>query len=221
MSVRSACSLMACLLFASLGADGFRLQAQNSQENSKHPREARDSTETYAVYSAILANPPLSHHDDNTMYAIRDTILASQDRIEAPKTACAEIPEVSSESLAQIVSDFEQHKNAPVRLKRALSLSKPYVLLSPQQAGEFESWNQSPRIQTDPPSLRAVNPYSGAHDLIQLSGVFFDRFKRVAMVYMSARCGTLCGLWGWHILEKRSSGRWQEITTARCSATIS
>jgi hypothetical protein len=145
----------------------------------------------------------------------------SRDGIETPNTACAGIPEVSSEILAQIFSDFEQHKNTPVRLKRALSLSKPYIFLSPQQAGEFESLNQFAKIQTDPPSIPTVNPYSGAHDLIWLSDVFLDQSKRVAMVYVSARCGGLCGLWGWHILEKSSSGRWREIPTARCSATIS
>jgi len=205
MGLRGTCWLLACLLVA--------------QENATHPSELRDSAETYAVYSAILADPPLSHRNVNTKYAVADTILLSKDRIGAPASAWAQTPRVSRESLAQIASDFEQHKNSPMPLKRAFSLSKPYVLLSRQQINEFEWW-RSGHIQTDPPSLD-VDPYSGAIDLIRLSGVFFDQSNRVAMVYVSASCGTLCGLWGWHILEKASSGRWQEIRTARCSATIS
>jgi hypothetical protein len=206
---------MACLLAVSPEA-----KIQNSQKNGAPPSEVRDSAETYAVYSAILAHPPLSHQDTNTKYAIADSALFSRDKITTPNGACAEIPQVSSASLAEIVFDYEQHKDTPVRLKRAFSLVKPYVLLSPEQAGEFES-RRAGHIQTDPPSLPAVNPYSGAIDLIRLSAVFFDRSEKVAMVYISATCGTLCGLWGWHILEKVRPGAWQEIRTARCNATIS
>jgi hypothetical protein len=214
MSVRSAGLLIACLLAVSPEA-----KTQSSQ-NATHPSEWKDSTETYAVYSAILAHPPLGHQDDNTKYAIADMVLLSKGEAGTPKTACAEIPQVSAESLAQIVSDFEKHGNTPVLLKRAFSLSKPYLLLSPEQASEFES-RRAGHVQADFPSLPAVNPYSGAIDLIRLSAVFFDRSEKVAMVYISATCGTPCGLWGWHILEKGSRGGWQEIRTARCSATIS
>jgi hypothetical protein len=213
MDFRSAGWVMACLLFASPLAP-----TQDSQ--NAPPSELRDSAETYAVYSAILAHPPLSHEDTNTKYAIADTVLLSNDKIGTPNGACVDIPQVNSAKLAQVISDFEQRRNTPVHLKRAFSLSKPYVLLSPEQIRELEWWRGG-HIQTDPPSLPAVNPYSGAVDLIRLSAVFFDRSKSVAMVYISATCGTLCGLQGWHVLEKGTSGRWQEIRTARCTASIS
>jgi hypothetical protein len=210
MSFRSAGLVMGCLLVASSVA-----QTQGSQ----NANDLSDSPETYAVYSAILAHPPLSHQDTNTRYAIAATALLSNDNIGTPAGACLHIPQVSSANLAQVISDFEQRRNTPVHLKRAFSLSKPYVLLSPQQTSEFERWRGG-HIQTDPPSLPGVNPYSGAVDLIRLSAVFFDRSKSVAMVYMSATCGTLCGLRGWHVLEKGSSG-WQEIRAAQCTASIS
>jgi hypothetical protein len=215
MGLRSARSVMACLPVASPLAQTQGLQ------NVPNSSELRNSAETYAVYSAILAHPPLSHQDTNTTYAIADTALLSNDKIGTPADACVGIPQVSSANLAQVVSDFEQRRNTPLHLKRSFSLSKPYFLLSPQQTSEFEWWRGGGHIQTDPPSLPEVNPYSGAVDLIRLSGVFFDRPKSVAMVYISATCGTLCGLWGWHVLEKGSPGRWQEIRTARCTATIS
>jgi hypothetical protein len=53
MDVRSVGSLIACLLVASPEA-----KAQSSQKDATHPSELRDSAETYAVYSAILAHPP-------------------------------------------------------------------------------------------------------------------------------------------------------------------
>ena len=188
MAIWKACSLVSCLLLARA--------------------ESRDSAETYAVYSAILMIPPLSHLDQSKRYGIVETTLTAHDRIGAPHRACSAIPQVSSESLAQIDSDFEQHKNTAVRLKRAFSLPKPYVLLTSKQAEEFEERQGSPKMETDPPSL-PPDPFPGIQDLVRVSDVYFDGAHRTAMVYVSAWCGLLCGLWGWHVLQKNSRGDWE------------
>jgi hypothetical protein len=127
MGLRSARSVMACLPVASPLAQTQGLQ------NVPNSSELRNSAETYAVYSAILAHPPLSHQDTNTTYAIADTTLLSNDKIGTPADACVGIPQVSSANLAQVISDFEQRRNTPLHLKRSFSLSKPYFLLSPSR----------------------------------------------------------------------------------------
>ncbi len=220
MGSRRLCLLLACFTLAWPEAGALRLRAQTPTTSGRNQGELVESPESYAVYSAILANPPLSHRDKNTKYAIAENIL-SKDELQTPKTACSGIPEVSTEALAQIFSDFENHKYPPAHLKRSLSLSKPYILLSAQQAEEFERWRVAPQIQTDPPSLPTVDPFAGADDLFRLSDVFFDHSKNVVMVYVSAWCGSLCGLSGWHVLHKISSNHWQELSKARCGETIS
>jgi hypothetical protein len=194
-------------------------EINNHQVRAKGANEAGDTAEMYAVYSAILAHPPVSHGEPVLQYAIAETTMPVKDR--TPTTACTEVPRINADSLAEVQSDFAQHNSFPMRLKRAFSLPKPYVLLSAQQAIEFERQQAAPIIQTDPPGPAPVSPAEGAIDLFQLSHVFFDRPHKFAMVYVSAWCGTTCSLWGWHVLEKTASGRWQEITQAKCSAFIS
>ena len=173
-----------CLLLLFLGTSG-------------RAAEPKSLTETYEIYSALLSDPSVSHSDRNSKYVIADRTLVSKQMADTPDTPCLRTPQLSPENLAQIMSDFRRHKDVRVPLQRIFSLSKPYVLLSPQQIVEFEK-------RPSPPP--AADPDSGAQDLIRLSNVFFNQSRTVAMVYVSARCGGLCGEWGWRVLQKTSSG---------------
>lgn len=217
MDRRNLCAIVACLLLVWPEMQGHSANTANRQDSSP----LRDAAERYAVYSALLTPPPLSHPDQNVIYAIVDTTIPVRDGTTALKAVCGEIPSIRPASWPQLQRDFDQNNNRPVLLKRSFSLTKPYVLLSAQQATELEQRQMIPVIQTDPPSLAITSPVEGTVDLFRLSNVFFDGSHSIAMVYVSAWCGTLCDLRGWHILEKTPTQRWREILNANCLASIS
>jgi len=159
-----------------------------------------NSSETYAVYSAILSPPPLSHEDRSAKYAITDTTATAEffgDGLCIPQN-------YKPESFAQIKSEYEKRKNIPVPLKRAFTLRKPYIFLTFQQTLQFH-----------------YHAYKGVDDVLTLSDVYFDRSKTLAIVYVWAFCGPICALGGWHILEKAPNGHWHEIFQGTCGSAMS
>ena len=174
-----------------------------SPPSSGSSREA-SSPETYAVYSAILSPPPLSLQDQDARYAIADTTSTAKEGLDSPRAAC-QLPPSISESFAQMNSEFEKRKNTPVHLKKEFTLRKPYVLLTPQEVANFIYHGDRPK---------------GVTNLITVSDVYFNRSKTVAMVHVNAYCGGLCGLFGWHVMEKSAAGQWHESMLAVCGSAI-
>lgn len=218
MASRKVCVMVACL---GPGTKARSVNTATRQETGNGSSPLRDAEDRYAVYSAILSHPPLSHPDQNAKSAIAETTIPVKDGTTTLQAVCTEIPHMRSESWAQLQRDFAQHNDRPVLLKRAFSLTKPYVLLSAQQVTEFEGRRTTLIVPTDPPGAVAASPNIEAADLFRFSRVFFDDPHQVAMVYVSVWCGMLCGLWGWHILEKTSTHHWREIPNANCRAAIS
>ncbi|HEY6765907.1 MAG TPA: hypothetical protein VI386_14175 [Candidatus Sulfotelmatobacter sp.] len=57
------------------------------------------------------------------------------------------------------------------------------------------------------------NPNSGGY--IILSAVGFNKEKTEAFVYSGSSCGSLCGHWGFHLLEK-IDGNWKKVPGVSC-----
>lgn len=204
-------SAIGCAVLLLLLAGTSRFFAQNARAPDQKAAEVSELKEKYAVYSAVFSDLPLSHPDENAKYLIVDITLTINNLNEDSSKACQSL--VGSHiDLTQIYSNIEQHKNDQAKLKPMFTLLKPYVLLPQEKAKRFLGWQPLGKTQNDP-------DFQGAQDLIRFSDVFFNKEQNRAMVYVSAICGTLCGLWGWHGLVK-SNGHWQIDPAIICEATI-
>jgi hypothetical protein len=190
---------------------------------------AQQQTETtreqdvYAVYSVLMTNPPTSFRSDpNELYAI-----ASETRtIRRPRPAeatgvltlvasmgmCIEPPPGYAARWAEVMAEVDAGTDIPVALKRELKLTKPYVLLSPEDAAKFISsilsrGSRSP-VASDP-------KLQGAVSLFVLGNVYFDKARTLALTNLSSTCGSLCGYGTAKIFEKQADGVWREVRPAR------
>lgn len=161
----------------------------------------------YAVYSAVLAAPRLSHTDDNSKYLI--AALAGAIRRFNDPAECIRVRPGYEAKFNQALSDFAKHKADQFRLERAFSISKPYELLDEDAIQQFY---QSRMVRnTESPDGRFV----GATDLIRLDNVYFDDSRTLALVYASAWCGTLCAMETWRVFEKQGD-KWEEKQWVGC-----
>ena len=175
------------------------------------PVPADRRADTYAVYSAVLAHPSLSHPDDNKKYVIEELSGAMSGARETDPGSCVVVPEDYRAAFTEVLADRSEHHEELFRLERAFTIPKPYDLITEAQARQFvASRNGRVRIGDE------VELFPGAVDLITLGNVYFDRKRTVASVYTSAYCGSLCGLWTWRVFVKNAKGGWDEPHWSAC-----
>jgi hypothetical protein len=183
------------------------------------PVPADRRVDTYAVYSAVLAHPRLSHPDDNEKYLIVE--LSGVAREDEP-LSCLDVPEGYRTSFAELLKDRSEHSQERFRLERAFNVSKPYDLVTADRANQFGALRDSPGHTTN-----EVELFRGAEDLITLGNVYFDRKRTLAAVYTFAFCGGLCGFGTWRVFVKNGKGEWDEqhwtmcLTVAAAASTLS
>jgi hypothetical protein len=173
------------------------------QEGGSVSGRAQD---VYAIYSLMLTNPPTSHGpDDNERYLIRMFTAPT-----SPQEPCVRPPAEREADFREMRTDYEQRKATPRQLKPALSISKPYVLLS---ADEAETFIQS-RMPT--PGQAPIERFKGVTDLFTLSDVYFNKRGTLALTGISTFCGGTCGLFQWMVFE-RLDGKWEERRWSTCT----
>ncbi len=165
----------------------------------------------YAIYSAVLASIRLSHADHREALAIvRDTIDPHE--FPNPTQDCSSLP-----------FEFRRHASPSIHRKtlknKKLVIGRRYILLTPQEADTWRQQRFAPKMPTDPPAAKLADPFAGTSDLIQLSNIFFNAKKTVALVYVSATCGSLCMSSQWYLVEK-TKGVWRVLPIPGCG-TIS
>ena len=163
--------------------------------------------DTYAVYSAVLNHPSLSHPDNNEKYLVRDWSDVS---MEKEPGNCIEVPEAYRVAYSELLQDRNEHRKAFL-LERAFEIAKPYNLITEEQAHQFGKLRLGPGSNT-----QEVELFRGATDLITLGNVYFDRKRTVAATYTAAYCGSLCGFWTWRVFVKNGKGDWAEQHWTRC-----
>jgi hypothetical protein len=174
---------------------------------SRVPDERR--ADTYAVYSAVMAHPSLSHPDVNLKYLIVDlSDFAGEHELQE---SCFLIPESYRANFSELLADRSQHSRERFRLERALAAPKPYDLITVDQANEFKHLRNSPGHTTD-----EVELFRGAVDVITLGNVYFDRKRTLAAVYTWASCGGLCGYGAWRVFIRDSKTEWGEQHWTTC-----
>jgi hypothetical protein len=164
--------------------------------------------DTYAIYSAVLAHPSLSHPDNNEKYIVDE--LSGFARENEPQS-CITVPEAYRASFAELLADRNDHHLERFRLERVFKIPKPYDLVTADQAKDFGRV----RIATVPPASEA-ELFKGAVDLITLGNVYFDKKRTLAAVYTWALCGGLCGLGTWRVFVRNGKGEWVEQHWTNC-----
>jgi hypothetical protein len=192
------------LLFVSVRLVAF---GQDSSRDVR-PVPAERRTDVYAVYSAVLLRPSLSHPDDNRKYLIADV---SGTPGESDPALCITVPETHRAAFAELLADRNEHSLKRFRLDLAFNILKPYDLLTDEEANQFSELRNSPGRRTN-----EVGKFRGAIDLITLGNVYFDKNRTIAAVYTSAYCGSLCALGTWHVFIKTSKGDWDKQNWVKC-----
>jgi len=172
--------------------------------------EAARVQDVYAVYSALMASPPVIGGDSNKTFAFAAvTKPAGLDEAPGPLLKllgdCNAPPPGYEEQWLEVLSDFRARSDAPIPLLRELKVAKPYIFLTEDEIKVFNSAHSSIGAPLVP------NPqFGGALSVIRLSNVYFNKNRTLAVVYISSECGMLCAEGRRKVFEKSATG-WKEV----------
>ena len=170
------------------------------------PADRRE--DTYAIYSAVLAHPRLSHPDSNEKYLVLD---ASGISMENDSKLCIAVPDAYRAAFTELVADRSLNSSEHFRLEPAFKIPKPFSLITEDQARQFRSQRFGPG-----PSTSEVELFRGAVDLIKLGNVYFDKKRTLAAVYTEAFSGSLSGFWTWRVFIRNGKRDWEEQHWVTC-----
>jgi hypothetical protein len=195
-------------ILPSIFAFAMQVTPQAATEVPVIPGDHR--AEIYALYSAVMAPPKLSHADAAKKYLIENSTGFKPDPSPA---GCVSPPPAYRSSFEEILAAFAAHRSDSFRLERRFTLSKPYEILDPAEVKQFEEMTMNRSLRGG--SRDDVDKFRGGTDIIRLGNVYFNRDRTLAMVRTGAWCGGLCGLWVWRILENNDKGGWQELSRTK------
>jgi hypothetical protein len=113
------------LLIIATVAYGFQ-----QETSAVDPEREKD---VYAIYSLMMSNPKTSHGaGSNERYLIRATTMPGMSRVP-----CVRPTKEREADFGEVLADFERRSDTARQLERKLSIRKPYVLLTAEQAKKF------------------------------------------------------------------------------------
>jgi len=174
--------------------------------------------DVFGVYSTLMTNPPSSYgsRDPNSMYAIADQTRAIQSGL-GNLVSCIQMPAEYNNRWDEINAQINSASDAPMTLKPALKITKPYALLNAAETRQMESFIGSKgSLSPIPPDPR----FPGATSMFYLSNVYFDKAHSLALVQLNSFCGNLCGKGDSKIFEKTADGNWREVRPLRFCSVI-
>jgi hypothetical protein len=160
-----------------------------------------DLDEAYRVYSVLLPQ------EESYGFA-KGTVVIQQETVSDQRASGACLTAESADKFKDAISDFERANSRPWLLQRQFTIQKPYELVS-SDAIKL-SFNEH---GADWDGFYKSHPGSGG--FLALSAVGFNKDKTLAIVYVGSACGSLCGRWGFHLLEK-VGGKWQRAPGITC-----
>jgi hypothetical protein len=101
------------------------------------PIPADRRADVYAIYSAVLSPPQLSHVDNNEKYLVKE--LSGTSFLELEPVNCIRVPPKYRAVFSELLADRDQQGHQRYRLERAFKIAKPYDLITdepPGRAGE-------------------------------------------------------------------------------------
>jgi hypothetical protein len=175
-----------------------------AQTTPAHPPIATERiADTYAIYSLIMPGSVFQDMDQGGPWAIYTSTINEDDMDPrlAPD-AMLNPPEDNPRAFKEAVRDYYQRRQERLSLTRNFQLSRPYILLSPQDAANLKASKISPDADSDLQS--SYEDYLG---ITYLSEVYFNTKQTAALVYILDWCGNLCSQASWIYLEKQN-GVW-------------
>jgi hypothetical protein len=161
--------------------------------------------DSYAIYSLIMPGQVFIDMDSgqNQPWAISATTVNEDDMNPklAPE-ATLQPPTDNPHGFQEAVYDYNQRRKERMTLRRRFQLSRPYVLLSPNNTAQFKASRTSLNATSDMQST-----YGNYLGITFLSEVYFNTAQTAALVYILDWCGNLCSQAEWVYLEKQN-GVW-------------
>lgn len=154
--------------------------------------------EAYAVYSAVLPHVWTVQIAQASHYAI----LHQTASLELKLTPRGE----SEKKMRGAMQSYERLNGHKWRLQPRFKLDLPYELISTSAFNAEIQRALQQHAELDFDSL-----YPGAHGVIELSAVGFNRAKTVAVVQMHWLCGSTCGGAEMYVMEKKD-GNWAPMS---------
>ena len=114
-------------------------------------------------------------------------------------------PEAASK-FKDALADFQAVNAKPWLLQRRLQIEKPY---------EHMNWEAHQLVFKQGGWENFKKQYPGSLGIISLFAVGFSQDKTRAVVYSGSLCGSLCGSWDFHLMEK-IDGKWMEQPGVTC-----
>jgi len=160
--------------------------------------------DSYLIYAMLMPGQLFEDmgSGDSQAWAISGTTV-NEDDIDpklAPE-ATLQPPDDNPRGFKEAVNDYNQRKKERLVLTHRLTLSQPYVLLSPSDTTDFKasrSVNSTSELQSK---------YGDYVGVTFFSEVYFNTAQTSALVYILDWCGNLCSQAEWIYLEKRD-GVW-------------
>jgi hypothetical protein len=181
--------------------------AQGFQQDTRSADSDREK-DVDAIYSLMLTKPMTSHGvDNNERYLIAMTTGPGW-----PQEPCVQPPKEREAEFREVLTDYESRKATPRELKRELSISKPYELLSDAEVGELHRERSTGFIRPGSRSER----FRGVTDLWTLTDAYFNQRGTLALTAISPWCGSTCALHLWKVFEKLDNGKWEELRWPTC-----
>ena len=176
--------------------------ASGMAQQSASPEPYNDA-DAYQIYSALL---PHEEAYGDLMVILEQTAGPLRGRSGFPigPENCL-YPEAASH-FRDAVADYNRVNQKTWLLQRKFQLEKPYEIVNSDTIKVLaDGWNWE--------GFYKRYPRSGG--ILQVSAVGFNKDKTRAIVYSGASCGSLCGSWSFHLLEKMDSG-WKEVPGVSC-----
>ena len=161
--------------------------------------------EAYSVYQAML---PLGPDWPGTR------VIAEQTSTGRPSIEGCIAPAVA-DRFKEAITDYNRLSKSQWALQKLFLLKGKYELLSPDSLKSIFEHRPSSYETLNDNWKHFYKSYPGSGGVITLSVVGFNSDRTVAVVWAGVGCGSLCGEWQWHLLEKKD-GTWKEVPGVMC-----
>ena len=169
------------------------------------PAEPYSVDEAYRIYSLLLPNEESYGFANGTLVIQEETVRQLQRNNVWPGPEACISPEVADQ-FKDAITDYNRVNLKRWSLQRQFQIARPYEVVSSDaisvlfKLGGWKAFNER-------------YPVSGG--IQTMSAVGFNKEKTRAIVYSGSSCGSLCGAWSFHLLEK-VNGEWREIPGVTC-----
>ena len=159
--------------------------------------------DSYQIYSLVMPGQVFTDMDSGGPWAIADSTVNEDDvNPKLAPEAFLQPPSDNPRGFQEAVNDYNQRKKERMPLTRRFNVSRPYVLLLPDDVAQFKAARGSPNASSDEQST--FSQYLG---ITFFSEVYFNTAQTAALVYILDWCGNLCSQSEWVYLEKQN-GAW-------------